>query len=1071
MAFVFNTESKGQIAKSSDYITVKKKFKFDYYSLSFQNVLNEKIRVKPKGLPDLFSCYIIPKNLTKGYLYLFYEKKDGAEPEEEEQWEEYYIHPNSLIRNTDDGSPQLDEDGKRQFQELDADNGYYYRVVKKQQHPDNRCFVTYESIDNPADFIEFSTTDIVWVAYSPVQWSADYLKKTMENKKRREMRFQKLNVAEWLKKGKQYFTGNVADTIWELPWEQKAKNPKIIDYRSEGSKFNFYSYKTKGDTKDPDTYYFTLNAPINMVSDCIVEIDMQTEDFVKLTDSLMFFDSEANTDDKEQYNALYVSAMALYHLLYTKGSKMAKYAKDKLIQYEKLDLLLAISERTKLKNKLLLYRDSLKALIESDYYQHTLMDFYDNIPPRIIEGKNIALKHMLTLMFKPSKVDRNLLLPNEVEQWKKRENRWDKFVIDSYFIDMQDSDGVTQADVQRKMAETLNKKELIDNWDVKQNSNLLRYLLNDTTTFDDVKNAAWFGMKIGSYVDLTIGNLDMIVTTFGNIKLGKTAYFQVGESIKTLSSDIKKKNVTIESIDKMMDDAGLGSLLKNRNNLGKLDDELQAKGASFLKTRDTIKSQLRSMRGKLLSEKGVRYQLETEVLDPLIVNNYKWKSFVRNLAIFDLTYNTINLMESLNKEDAQFGTNLVSIVCAGSDFAAIQLSIISDARKAMGLDDTLFVLRGKEYTAAGLSGFIAKAGGGFVAAADLFYAYKAYQNEEEVVAALYVTSSALTVGGVVLGVCAEEGVGILGISAAVAGILAIVICILVVVVAIAIWIFSDDEFKSFFKNCVLSGKEEYRIPKGKYKTAREVAIALFEFQYIKKEEKGYLQRKFDTFGRRVNMGNFIEMADVILSFSSPVCFEVPHIEGNTYNHYTGPFKRTVPTRNIFKKWFAKNKTDSVDYYLIRDLDLGIPIVGGLWNTASFYHEAYIYPFGTGSSIRIRLDDRHIRRFSEKPFYNLMSGRTTYYFYFQFDMQAALNEVLAQQGMPPDYSDSIIYPQFVFMGYFIRNEDNLQDVYPSYMHGIPRFFGIKIGLLSTSTYSISSYKLKTYLKTKQEIINQ
>lgn len=1070
MAFVFNTESKGQIAKSSDYITVKKKFKFDYYSLSFQNVLNEKIRVKPKGLPDLFSCYIIPKNLTKGYLYLFYEKKDGAEPEEEEQWEEYYIHPNSLIRNTDDGSPQLDEDGKRQFQELDADNGYYYRVVKKQRHPDNRCFVTYESIDNPADFIEFSTTDIVWVAYSPVQWSADYLKKTMENKKRREMRFQKLNVAEWLKKGKQYFTGNVADTIWELPWEQKVKNPKIIDYRSEGSKFNFYSYKTKGDTKDPDTYYFTLNAPINMVSDCIVEIDMQTEDFVKLTDSLMFFDSEANTDDKEQYNALYVSAMALYHLLYTKGSKMAKYAKDNLIQYEKLDLLLAISERTKLKNKLLLYRDSLKALIESDYYQHTLMDFYDNIPPRIIEGKNIALKHMLTLMFKPSKVDRNLLLPDEVEQWKKRENRWDKFVIDSYFIDMQDSDGVTQADVRRKMAETLNKKELIDNWDVKQNSNLLRYLLNDTTTFDDVKNAAWFGMKIGSYADLTIGNLDMIVTTFGNIKLGKAAYFQVKESIKSLSKQVDTQVVNIQSLDKQITEAGLGSLLKNSKNVEKLDDELKAKGASFMQTRKEMQSSLKKLRGKLLSEKGVRCQLETEILDPLIVNNYKWKSFVRNLAVFDLTYNIINLMKSDFKIDSQLGINAFSILSAGADYAAIKFSIFSDARKAMGLDD-IIVIRGKEHSASFLSGAIAKAGGGLAAAADLFYAYQAYQNEEEVVAGLYVASAGLTVGSVVFGACAEEGIGILGLSAAVAGTLAIVMCVLVVVVAIAIWIISDNEFESFFKHCVLSGKKEYRIPKGKYKTAWEVARALNKYKDIDKGEKGYLNEKFDTFGRRINLGDFIEMADVILSFSSPVRFEVPHIEGNTYNHYTGSFKRTVPTRNIFKKWFAKNKTDSVDYYLIRDLNLGIPIVGGLWNTASFYHEAYIYPFGTGSSIKIRLDDRHISRFSEEPFYNWMSGRTTYYFYFQFDMQAALNEVLAQQGMPPDYSDSIIDPQFVFMGYFIRNEDNLHDVYPSYMHGIPRFFGIKIGLLSTSTYSISSFKLKTYLKTKQEIINQ
>ncbi|MDR2951139.1 MAG: hypothetical protein LBV71_18280 [Prevotella sp.] len=253
--FTAESKSKGQKAKSGDYITIKVPFKFDYYSLSFQHKLYSAERVVPKGFPKLFSNNIIPKNLVKGFLYLFYEMKDGEKPEGDNAWEEYHINPCSIVRDGD-GQPILDENNKRVYSLLDDNNGYYYRILKEQSHLDYRRLANREDMDNPKDFIDFSKTDIVWVAYSPIQWSADYLKKARESEKFRSMRFQKLDVAEWLSKEKDYFSGSIKNTIWGMHTKEEKENIKTIDYRQNGESLNFYSYKTC--TAFPKTYYFTL---------------------------------------------------------------------------------------------------------------------------------------------------------------------------------------------------------------------------------------------------------------------------------------------------------------------------------------------------------------------------------------------------------------------------------------------------------------------------------------------------------------------------------------------------------------------------------------------------------------------------------------------------------------------------------------------------------------------------------------------------------------------------------------------------------------------------------------------
>ncbi|MDR2951140.1 MAG: hypothetical protein LBV71_18285 [Prevotella sp.] len=170
-----------------------------------------------------------------------------------------------------------------------------------------------------------------------------------------------------------------------------------------------------------------------MVEDLIEQMDISIEEFTTLVDSLVMGNAQVSREEREQYFGLYTSAMSLYHLLYEEDSPLAKYKKDKYIQLEKLEVLLAIKKRNKLRHKLYWHRDDLGNIMKSLYYQHALMDIFDNAPFNKVEGENIVISHLQSLMFKPSSIDLHLLLNKEKEELQKKDKKWDDFIVDCFF--------------------------------------------------------------------------------------------------------------------------------------------------------------------------------------------------------------------------------------------------------------------------------------------------------------------------------------------------------------------------------------------------------------------------------------------------------------------------------------------------------------------------------------------------------------------------------------------------------------------------------------------------------------
>lgn len=1056
--FTAGSESKDQEAKSGKYETTRVPFKFDYYTLSFQHKLYNIKRVSPNGFPNLFSNDIIPRNLVKGYLYLFFEKRDGLKPENNDAWEEYHINPYSIVRDEKD-EQVFDEVGNRIYSILDDNIGYYYKLRKEQDSAGRRKWLNLDSLDNPKDFIEFSETDIVWIAYSPIQWSTDFLVKTLESEKRRTKRFQKLDIAEWLGMEENPFTGSIQDTIWGLHSKNAIEDEKTIDYRPDGESLIFYSYKKS--KIFPKIYYFTLHAPLNLVEDVVEQMDISIKEFTELADSLVMGNAQTSTEEKEQYYGLYTSALSLYHLLYESNSPLAKYKDDKLIQLEKIEVLLAVKKRNELRTKLYWHRDDLGNILKSSYYQYILMDVFDNIPSHAVEGVNVVLSHIQSLIFKPSSVDFHLLLAKEQEEIREKDKKWDDFIINSFFASIKEHEELTLEEVEQQVEDIFNKQKLIDNWENSQPDNIVPYLLNHNITLESIADKAYSVLEVSYYANRIVVNIDEIITAFGNKKLGTASYFQIIKTLKSLSKEKDTRKFAFDNLTNQMKESGFEKLIQNSKNAEKLPDDKKAQGEAFLQTRKGLRTKLRQVYGKLAHTKGKVYRLEEDIINKQIVNTYGWKSLVRNLAIFNLTYNAVNLFYSKNGEESSLGANVISLAGAGADFTAIKLSIFADARMIEGKESTIKVF-GRKFSTERWSKIFGRVGGGFTAAVDIYYARQAYKNEENLVCALYIGSAAFTAGAVVFGVATAKGVGTLGVSAALAGTLAMACGILVIAIAIAIIIFSDDEFQRFFKNCVLSGMKKYRIKGGQYTDSSELAQVLYGYRNRDKNAENSLNQKFECFWLKIDMANFVDMADVILSWLSPVQFK-PITLSQQFDRLSAPYTRLMPTTNIFKKIFHNNAYDTKTRYMIYNLALGIPLHGGLWNTAGFYHEAYIYPYGTDSNIRINMN-KYIKRTSEHSTYNQISKKTTFYSLFEFDFYNAFKE----NGYG-DYKNMDIDPEFVFMGFFVHDEENMQETYPSYKGGIPRFFGIKLKLEIGSTQSLSTIKLNVLNKSQTEII--
>ena len=202
--------------------------------------------------------------------------------------------------------------------------------------------------------------------------------------------------------------------------------------------------------EEDDTYedlFILLEDPIQCANDLTDVIDGEMAWLKALTDTLKSGESAYDIYDKlmklpiysnstvdvsqeeaEEIGYIFALALTTYKFIYDNeelkddfSRKHGKWYLNHGIDDEKLDKILAITQRKKQRSLINNLRDDLGNLLKSEYYNTALKDFKESSCPMQETGKDIIADHLVTLVVHPTMVDRHLLLASE---YKPYEDKW-----------------------------------------------------------------------------------------------------------------------------------------------------------------------------------------------------------------------------------------------------------------------------------------------------------------------------------------------------------------------------------------------------------------------------------------------------------------------------------------------------------------------------------------------------------------------------------------------------------------------------------------------------------------------
>lgn len=148
---------------------------------------------------------------------------------------------------------------------------------------------------------------------------------------------------------------------------------------------------------------------------------------------------EITEEEAEEIKYIFTTALTTYKFVYNNPELKEDYTRKKGkwylnhgISHEKLDLILAISDRRRLRNLINGFRDDLGNLMKSEYYKNaiSICSVHQPNPLAAIEGKNIISDHLLCLAHYPAMVDQKLLANHE---YNFKGDTWIKEIINTSY--------------------------------------------------------------------------------------------------------------------------------------------------------------------------------------------------------------------------------------------------------------------------------------------------------------------------------------------------------------------------------------------------------------------------------------------------------------------------------------------------------------------------------------------------------------------------------------------------------------------------------------------------------------
>lgn len=384
----------------------------DIYS-GISNPLGDVEVIRKEGLPLPFEKFdLVRTGLNQGYLYLI-----NDDPEAEDAFRELEVNQSGFLS-------YIIEKGKR--------NVRYDDVRPEIDIRDDRQNVVVPKNSK------------YWIAYSMIQWDYNYLKEMLSNAEKRKERMQLVEC-----NGIDTAQDNSANDIKSYKYVKAAfpvGDTRIYLFEKELKRIAAY-YKSPKESENQllEEMFITLNDPMGCAFDMGIKL---REEHTLHYDLIEFLQTgkpkenvfkhfwkditySPNSYESNQFQALFGTALSLYHFLYGDPPKPKipenddeKKAREKQQEYmddlreetsrEKIEKVLGIEERKQQRQKIELIRNEFIKYLNCDYFCHFLERFMGN-SYQIYLGKYYLSDLVNAIAVHPHYKDRFIDLPKDYE--------------------------------------------------------------------------------------------------------------------------------------------------------------------------------------------------------------------------------------------------------------------------------------------------------------------------------------------------------------------------------------------------------------------------------------------------------------------------------------------------------------------------------------------------------------------------------------------------------------------------------------------------------------------------------
>jgi len=369
--------------------------------------------IRKEGLPLHFEKFdLVRTGLNQGYLYLI-----NDDPEAEDAFRELEVNQSGFLS-------YIIEKGKR--------NVRYDDVRPEIDIRDDRQNVVVPKNSK------------YWIAYSMIQWDYNYLKEMLSNAEKRKERMQLVEC-----NGIDTAQDNLANDIKSYKYVKAAfpvGDNRIYLFEKELKRIAAY-YKSPKESENQllGEMFITLNDPMGCAFDMGIKL---REEHTLHYDLIEFLQTgkpkenvfkhfwkditySPNSNESNQFQALFGTALSLYHFLYgdppkpkTPENDDEKEAREKQQEYmddlreetsrEKIEKVLGIKERKQQRQKIELIRNEFIKYLNCDYFCHFLERFMGN-SYQIYLGKYYLSDLVNAIAVHPHYKDRFIDLPKDYE--------------------------------------------------------------------------------------------------------------------------------------------------------------------------------------------------------------------------------------------------------------------------------------------------------------------------------------------------------------------------------------------------------------------------------------------------------------------------------------------------------------------------------------------------------------------------------------------------------------------------------------------------------------------------------